>query len=250
MFLRLNKYSYSYTFFIYYDNMQKIKMLVCDFDGTLVKSHHSFPSTLTIKLLKNISKKNVRLVLSSGRSYDYLSGFSRALGLDTIIISGDGSSINYKDKKINLVKRRKMPNPLRKKIIERFPELNISYWSHRDGIRVDIEKLTKKKKIQVTRFIKSTARSINYKGHIISYPELLDIGHQYSNKGIALKMLMKLINVKKHEVIAIGDYKNDIPMIKKVGLFIFIGNKTKHRQKHIKRFYTIEQALSYINTIC
>lgn len=230
--------------------MQKIKMLVCDLDGTLVKSHSSSPSISTIKLLKAISKKNIDLVLSSGRSYDYLSGFSRALGLNTIIISGDGSSIHYNNKKIKLVKKRKMPNPLRKKLIEKFPKLDVSYWGHGDGLRIDIEKQTKNKKSQIIRFVKSTAMAINYTGLIICYPDLIDVGNQDSDKGLALERLMKLHNVKTQEVIVIGDYKNDVPMIKKAGMFIFIGNKTKHRQKHIMRFDTIEKALFYVNTIC
>lgn len=235
-------------------------MLVCDLDGTLINSYNSHgtlitsyaspPSITTIKLLKSISKKGVKLVLSSGRSYDFLSGFSRALGLDPIIISGDGSLINDHKKKIKLVRKRKTPNPIRKKLLEKFPKLKVSYWGHGDGLRIDLDKITKKEKTQIINFVKSTVIKIKYKGLIIVYSDLIDVGNQDSDKGVALEKLKSLHNIKKDEVIAIGDYKNDIPMIPKVGTFIFIGNKTKHKQKHIKRFNNIEKALHYINTLC
>ena len=45
-----------------------------------------------------------------------------------------------------------------------------------------------------------------------------------SNKGIAVKKMLEILNIKKEEAIAIGDDNNDLSMFEQVGYKVAMGN--------------------------
>lgn len=51
-----------------------------------------------------------------------------------------------------------------------------------------------------------------------------DIANINSNKGIAVKKLLEILNIKKEEAIAIGDDNNDLSMFEQVGYKVAMGN--------------------------
>jgi Cof subfamily protein (haloacid dehalogenase superfamily) len=57
-----------------------------------------------------------------------------------------------------------------------------------------------------------------------SGPEYLEILPSDANKGMGLERLAEHLNIKSHEVAAIGDYKNDFEMLKWSGLSGAVGN--------------------------
>lgn len=51
-----------------------------------------------------------------------------------------------------------------------------------------------------------------------------DIANIDSNKGIAVKKMLEILNIKKEETIAIGDDNNDLSMFEQVGYKVAMGN--------------------------
>ena len=47
------------------------------------------------------------------------------------------------------------------------------------------------------------------------------------DKGVAVEKLMKHLDIKKDKVICIGDSYNDLPMLRRVGLGVAMGNAQK-----------------------
>ncbi len=52
----------------------------------------------------------------------------------------------------------------------------------------------------------------------------LDVMNKNVNKGTGIDVLMKFLDLKPDEVCAIGDYDNDIPMLRKAGMSVAMGN--------------------------
>lgn len=55
----------------------------------------------------------------------------------------------------------------------------------------------------------------------------IEINSETADKGNALLELGKILGIKKEEIMAMGDEKNDIPMLTKVGFSVAMGNATK-----------------------
>ncbi|WDC83624.1 HAD family hydrolase [Caloramator sp. mosi_1] len=68
---------------------------------------------------------------------------------------------------------------------------------------------------------------MNYMFSTDRYLEILSYG---VSKGSALRELVKLLNIKENKVVAIGDYCNDIEMIK----VAFLGVATKNAHSELK----------------
>ena len=68
-------------------------MLVCDVNNTIAQVGMP-PTPKTVRLLRTLEGKGVILALASGRSIEYLKGFSRAIGIHPIFIADNGSMIH------------------------------------------------------------------------------------------------------------------------------------------------------------
>ena len=64
-----------------------------------------------------------------------------------------------------------------------------------------------------------------------SQPYYLDITHPLANKGAALSEIAKLLGVPLAEIAVIGDGGNDVPMFKRSGLSIAMGNASPEVQQ-------------------
>ena len=64
-----------------------------------------------------------------------------------------------------------------------------------------------------------------------STPYFLEIINKDSSKGVGLAALAKHLNVKKEEIIAVGDAGNDIAMIEYAGLGVAMANAQEDVKK-------------------
>ena len=51
-----------------------------------------------------------------------------------------------------------------------------------------------------------------------------DVANIESSKGNAVKKLLEMLNIRKEEAVAIGDYINDLSMFEQVGYKVAVGN--------------------------
>ena len=69
---------------------------------------------------------------------------------------------------------------------------------------------------------------------IRSGPTFIDILHRYASKGIALKNLAHQLGVPMEKTIAIGNYYNDLDMIRVAGMGVAVANAPDDVQKQAK----------------
>lgn len=85
---------------------------------------------------------------------------------------------------------------------------------------IAIEKENKEK----LRKVKEELRKLNMFEVVSSGEENVEIMKKGSSKGKAVKVLAEKLNIKREEIICIGDNENDISMIKYAGLGIAVAN--------------------------
>lgn len=63
-----------------------------------------------------------------------------------------------------------------------------------------------------------------------SQPYYLDVTHPHANKGFVIDRLSQLLNIPASEIATIGDMPNDVPMFKRSGVSIAMGNASQEVQ--------------------
>ena len=71
-----------------------------------------------------------------------------------------------------------------------------------------------------------------------SQPYYLDVTNPQANKGFVVERLSAMLNIPTHEIATIGDMANDVPMFKRSGVSIAMGNANLQ----------VQQAAQYVTT--
>jgi len=226
----------------------RIRILFCDVNNTIAQIGKP-PTSTTIKELKKLEAKGVLLVLASGRSIEYLKGFSRAIGIHPLFVGDNGSMIhNFEQYEyIRLAGKLKGLTPIKRELKKKYKG-HLMFVTQESSHLIEHRYSRKGAKVLASE-ARKIANGLDLDVRIgISGNNAVYISPKNIDKGIALERIMELYHVKKEEVVAIGNDANDIPVIKKVGLFVGIGKQIK-RNKNINNFSTIEQGLRYINSL-
>ena len=72
-----------------------------------------------------------------------------------------------------------------------------------------------------------------------SQPYYLDVTHPNANKGFVVSRLSELLNIPTNEIATIGDMPNDVPMFKRSGTSIAMGNASEEVQ-HSAEYVTTD----------
>jgi hypothetical protein len=236
-----------------------IKAIFIDIDGTLRDSNRNL-SKKTINIIKKISEKGILVILCAGRPRKYTEKISRECFASKYIITSSGGNIyDYEENKIlyvnkmnkeALIELYKIANPEDVRFImnvgegrvvnkvkhpdqEQKLEENIEDFvysndvvqctiadSNFDKIKNLIPKIEKVENIEIKNRHKSLL-DIKFKDDKTVF---CDIANIESNKGIAVKKLLEILNIKKEETIAIGDDNNDLSMFEQVGYKVAVSN--------------------------
>jgi Cof subfamily protein (haloacid dehalogenase superfamily) len=76
-----------------------------------------------------------------------------------------------------------------------------------------------------------------------SQPYYLDVTHPRANKGAVVATLSKMLDIRPSRIATIGDMPNDVPMFRKSGLSVAMGNASAEVQKqarHVTASYNDE----------
>ncbi len=76
-----------------------------------------------------------------------------------------------------------------------------------------------------------------------SQPYYLDVTHPNANKGFAVSRLSELLNIPANQIATIGDMPNDVPMFKRSGVSIAMGNaslEVQHSAQYVTTDYENE----------
>lgn len=240
------------------------KLVCTDMDGTLLGNKFTI-SQENIDAIQEVKKIGVKVALVTGRPYNAMKYFKDVLGDDIYIISTNGTYFkvdNYEYKKpltkeeikeiyefgqrYNLIMHFKGCGKLiaTNKVENEHPYFIVnSKNEEKDKIEIienasldillerfdndimkcivfseDYETL-QKGKAELKTFNKFVVESSSVRN--------FEIMKQGTSKGIAVEKFCELLNIKKDEVICIGDNENDLSMIEFAGFGIAMGNATE-----------------------
>jgi Cof subfamily protein (haloacid dehalogenase superfamily) len=82
-----------------------------------------------------------------------------------------------------------------------------------------------------------------------SQPYYLDVTHPHANKGAVVDRLSQLLGIPRQEIATIGDMPNDVPMFKRSGLSIAMGNASAEVQKQAQYVTTSYEDEGFANAV-
>lgn len=236
-----------------------IKAIFIDIDGTLRNSEREL-SIKTINTIKNVTENGILVILCSGRPRKYTEKISRECFASKYIITSSGGNIfDYEQNKVlyinkmdkeAIIKLYEIANPADVRFIMnvgegrvvnkvKHPDQEIKLGedirsfvynndvvqctiadSDFDKIKNLIPKLEQVENVEIKNRHKSLL-DIKFKDDKTIFCDIVNID---CNKGTAIKKLLKILNIKKEEAIAIGDDNNDLSMFEQVGYKVAVAN--------------------------
>lgn len=234
-----------------------IKLIALDLDDTL-KTHETDFNQADLDMIEKARAAGIYVCLASGRSYKSLVPFYKQLALDTLTISTGGSIISDQNNKRMYTKflQPKMAAEIIKYAHQNnyyaqvYFDDDFYYFKHtkhsdfykqKSGVGGYLdENLVNMDEIDTPKilFIDDEKRIAELMPAILkvfpdvkakrSYPYYLEVNHQDSSKGTALKALGEMLDIKPEEMMAIGDSEIDASMIEYAGIGVAMGNATQN----------------------
>lgn len=247
-------------------DLTRIKLIVTDMDGTLLNSSgklsEKFPS-----LLKEIRKKDIRVVVASGRQYFSLKKIFAEVKDELIFIAENGSLVMEGDERKHMqpMQREQALEILhaireiggkylilcgrKSAYIERTdPEFMEPFLNHYDTYEVveDLSEVTGDDFLKVTVCDLSGAEKNTFP-HVQEFRERfqvklsgkiwVDFTHRLAQKGNALEKIQDIYGVSPEETMAFGDYFNDIELFERAK-YSFAMENAHEEVKERARFLT------------
>lgn len=245
-----------------------IKLITIDVDGTLVTPLKRLTKE-NIDAIEKAKNAGIHIALVSGRPFHSMIDLNKSLGLDkkghfTICQNGSYVFDNFSQKPMfgtfqspsDLVKVAKMLENYRLDISAMDGEnfysnkkraniyTKIDAKIHKMPIKlVDYENLPEDmefgrfmvlgSKGEIKRFIENMPDEIKNNYYPVqTAPFLVEIMNKNTNKGYAISQMAVKLGYKMEEVMAIGNEKNDIPMLDVAGFAVAMGNAVDELKKH------------------
>ena len=230
-----------------------VKLIATDVDGTLLDNNSNL-STINRNAILECHKKNIGVILATGKTIDSIMHLIRSLGLKLPQITMNGAITFGSDLKIaesikispdnyfkiiNVIKKRGY-TPL--VALENGRIFYEEYHRDMKGLERIGEKLEKTHNIETEDFTKNTVdinitflesdpldkylrnRFSDDLQFIRSGKYFFDILHLDATKGNALVKICKRLKIKKEEVAVFGDSPNDLSMFDVAGIAVAVAN--------------------------
>lgn len=222
-----------------------IKGIIFDYDKTLYSHELKFVPNLTLKTLRKLKEKGIKLALCTSREQFELKDLDQdCVEMMDLIISGNGSTI-IKDNKV--IEKNIISPATAKNVIDYLNENNIPY--HYSNTEGKVHFFNKFPEGLLVDFYRGNLSEFNFKEYedeqllnILAYfpseKQLEEIealssdasithlycGPQLAKKGVdkgyGARLFMEMFNLTKEETISVGDAASDIPMFKETGISI------------------------------
>ncbi|WP_079425790.1 Cof-type HAD-IIB family hydrolase [Clostridium oryzae] len=235
------------------------KLLALDLDGTLLKNDKTI-SDKTFKAIEKARQKGVKVVLATGRPANGIKYYIDYLNLD----SDDEFAITFNGSAVQTLKSGKLLfekslsgkdlkylykisrdfnvhihafdstdyciTPVKNKFSELEANINrialkeVDFDSYLDNDKI-IKVLLVEEKEKLDYVEKNLPRHVYEKYSVMrSSPIFLEFLEPNTNKSTGIKYLSEILNIKREEIICMGDAGNDIHMIKYAGLGVAMEN--------------------------
>lgn len=221
--------------------LSQIKMVVTDMDGTLLNSNHEV-SNRFFEIFELLQAKGIHFVAASGRQYHSMADKLEKIKNEIIFISENGAFIKKGNKELSVT-------PLKQGIIEQLLDIVDSidgayamlcgkyksyfnrnsmafldqlkeYYSNYEVVKDfsmvtdEIVKIAVYHGISAEEFIYPKTQHLNNQVKVkVSGQNWMDLNHIDAHKGNALQKVMDACNLSANEIMAFGDYNNDLEML-------------------------------------
>ncbi|MFD1616261.1 HAD family hydrolase [Gelatiniphilus marinus] len=243
-----------------------VKLVVSDMDGTLLNNKNEVSKRFLNQFIE-LKKRNIHFVAASGRQYHSILYKLNSIKSEISIIAENGGVLQHNNQTQVLLK---LSNQDILKSVKLLREIEGSYivlcGMKSAYIETNDSKFISKLKIYYTsyeivedltmvqndQFLKISVYHFNssetnllprvndLKDKLkVTVPgkNWLDITHNKSNKGYALRLIQKELNISKNETMVFGDYNNDLEMLE-LCYFSFAMENAHPDVKKIARFET------------
>jgi len=242
------------------ESLKKIKLIVFDLDGTLLNGSNEI-GTESQRLIRSLREKGMRFTFATGRLHSAVVDHAKSLGLETPLITLDGSLI--KSMSDEIIYESFIPKKYVKKAIKLadFHLLNIGlchadaiYFNEHSPLVPDLldkfgatyievdsfdDYLDKTLELVVASDYKDSVRLIEgrmtfpnafglntsfYKSHRRGDTYFFEARKHGSNKGKGLARLLKKLKINIEEVAVMGDWHNDRTLFETKALKVAVDN--------------------------
>ncbi|MDO5725281.1 MAG: Cof-type HAD-IIB family hydrolase [Tissierellia bacterium] len=251
--------------------MKKFKMIATDLDETLLNKKKQI-SKNNIQALRDATKTGSIVVLASGRVMKSIESYKKAIDIEAPIISCNGAYV--KNLNGDIILDRQIPFETIKEIARIGDKYGVYYHFYNSeniyskfkddkykkyyftsgydnekvNIKIqydDIEEIKEKNipiyktlfislDIELRDKVEEELKNIPNTTVTSSIRNNIEVTAKGVDKGAALKKLAQIYNIENKDIIAIGDNRNDIPMIEYAGLGIAVRNSAKNLKDKAK----------------
>ncbi|MBI5647931.1 MAG: HAD family phosphatase [Ignavibacteriae bacterium] len=248
--------------------LKHIRLVASDLDGTLLNDENGIGPE-SVRAIRELNSHGVALLLASGRSDGFIRHFSRALGSPHPIVSLNGALI--KDASGIVLWQSLLGMEVGARIAEimrRHPEMDVAAFTG-DGVHAtgdpselprylaayppeqrvvqDLLPLLDRAVMCVARGSYSAIQDLSvglakdfhtrvdrsmYQSKSAENTYFLEIRNSGVHKGTALRFLARHLGLRPREVAAIGDYSNDVEMLKFAGVAAAMRNGIEQVKRH------------------
>ena len=236
-----------------------IKMVATDIDGTILDWSLGGFTPAVKSCINNLTKSGIKVVLVTGRMHESAKVMADELELKTPIVSYQGGMIKENNENGEVYYRKDLDITKAKEIIQwaRKNKIHINLYiddilyveednetvKQYTGVRyvnyrvcsfddLDIKNVNKILAIdyndadKVSRWVEYLSQKYPDLYIVKSTPYFCEISNKDAKKSYAVEFLCKKWNIKKEEVLTIGDQNNDIELLKAGGIKVAMGNGT------------------------
>lgn len=239
----------------------KYKLIALDVDGTLINNQYEI-SESTQQTIKEVHRQGARIVLCTGRGPTSTLPLLASLGLEGTVITHNGAA-TVESEGSKLVHQFAFHMDQLQPFIDYCRvnkihfDVNTAFVHYLEHL-TDVEREMYKQYLVIPQQIDDVMTlqedivkiSIYAEGHILDqltldwpnmgHPQLkiirsgeyfIDVMHVEANKGNALRSLANSWGIQAAEILAIGNYYNDLEMLEFAGLGIVMGNSPEDMKR-------------------
>lgn len=214
--------------------MGNYKLIALDMDGTLLDEHQKI-STENKAAIREATAQGKVVIMSTGRGTISARPYIDELGLETPIVSVNGSEVWSSPG--TLLKRTLVPVELIRDLLKLAVDHDCWWWAYsvnglfnRESEAFDLDEhewlkfgyfTENAEKLQRVREVVSSWGTLEITN---SHPSNLEMNPLGISKATGVEAVCDLLGISMSEVIAMGDSQNDIAMIREAGLGVAMGN--------------------------
>jgi len=197
-----------------------MKLIAFDIDGTIAL-HNEKMEQRTKDLLIELEKRGNQILITSGKTVDYIAGFVRQIGLEKpIICGGNGSAARFnftypaiKEIFYKVTEEEKdLLYTIKEEVINNFSD---SIWLQPNKYHLSIFHYEKEDTVKnLTKFIYQIFEDESVKESLQFYEHknCIEVLPKNQSKGTLLKRLIEELGTESDNTIAVGDSVNDVSM--------------------------------------